>query len=326
MPEQPLVSIIIPTYNRAHLIGETLDSVLAQTYTNWECVVVDDGSTDETEALLKIYIDKDSRFQYHKRPDTHLQGGNGARNYGFDISSGEYVNWFDSDDIMHSSKLDIQVSALIEGDFNFCVCQTMVFEETIDNCLRLRHARITSENLFRDFVKTEIRWLTQAPLWKRQFLCSFEELFDETLKAGQDWEFHCRVLSINDEYLAIDTPLVFIRKHENNISNDLNKSNRNWNYMQARLKVSKLEKVRNSDELMYYLNCYNLKLFKKLIIKRYFLKNLKPLSHYFLKKNGLSLYAKIICLFAIVSFLIFYRGQAVLNKVSIGALMIKNLK
>ncbi len=59
----PLVSIIIPTYNRAHLIHETLDSVLAQTYTNWECIVVDDGSSDNTEEVLESYINKDFRFQ-----------------------------------------------------------------------------------------------------------------------------------------------------------------------------------------------------------------------------------------------------------------------
>ena len=60
--QPPLVSIIIPTYNRAHLIGETLDSVLVQTYTHWECIVVDDGSTDGTDALLATYCKKDSRF------------------------------------------------------------------------------------------------------------------------------------------------------------------------------------------------------------------------------------------------------------------------
>ncbi len=79
MAEQPLVSIIIPTYNRAHLIGETLDSVLAQTYTNWECIVVDDGSTDATDELMAKYCAKDARIRYYHRPDLHLSGGNGAR-------------------------------------------------------------------------------------------------------------------------------------------------------------------------------------------------------------------------------------------------------
>ncbi|WP_417872512.1 glycosyltransferase family 2 protein, partial [Xanthomarina gelatinilytica] len=95
MALQPLVSIIIPTFNRAHLLGETLDSVLTQTYANWECLVVDDGSTDATEALVQTYIQKDSRFQYQKRPDRHLPGGNGARNYGFELSKGEFIQWFD---------------------------------------------------------------------------------------------------------------------------------------------------------------------------------------------------------------------------------------
>lgn len=82
---QPLVSIIIPTYNRAHLIGETLDSVMAQTYTNWECIVVDDGSTDNTAELLVVYCNKDNRFQYHHRPKDRPKGANAYRNYGIDV-------------------------------------------------------------------------------------------------------------------------------------------------------------------------------------------------------------------------------------------------
>ena len=68
MTSTPLISIIIPTYNRAHLIGETLDSILVQTYPNWECIVVDDGSTDTTADVMREYIKKDNRFQYHQRP------------------------------------------------------------------------------------------------------------------------------------------------------------------------------------------------------------------------------------------------------------------
>ncbi len=85
--QTPLVSIIIiiiiPTYNRAHLIGETLDSILAQTYTNWECIVVDDGSTDETDSLLAAYCAKDKRFQYQHRLSDRPKGANACRNYRF---------------------------------------------------------------------------------------------------------------------------------------------------------------------------------------------------------------------------------------------------
>lgn len=91
MKKQPLVSIIIPTYNRAHLIGETLDSVLAQTYKNWECIIVDDGSSDNSDEIIDECVKKDARFKYYQRPDEHLPGGNGARNYGFRMSRGTKV-------------------------------------------------------------------------------------------------------------------------------------------------------------------------------------------------------------------------------------------
>ena len=69
-----LISIIIPTFNRAHLILHTLESIKNQTYNEWECIIVDDGSTDNTEDVLKKYIDTDSRFRYFKRPLNHTKG------------------------------------------------------------------------------------------------------------------------------------------------------------------------------------------------------------------------------------------------------------
>ena len=95
-----LVSIIIPTYNRAHFLGDTLNSVISQTYTNWQCLVIDDGSSDDTENIVTGFCKKDQRIQFYKRPESILKGANSCRNYGFELSSGEYVNWFDSDDIM----------------------------------------------------------------------------------------------------------------------------------------------------------------------------------------------------------------------------------
>jgi len=127
----PLVSIIIPTYNRAHLIGETLDSVLAQTYTNWECIVVDDGSADGTDKLLATYCEKDARFQYHNRPSNRLKGANACRNIGFELSKGEYVNWLDSDDIWSRNKIEEQIKILIVSDSDIVTCKWGRFEKDV---------------------------------------------------------------------------------------------------------------------------------------------------------------------------------------------------
>src|SRR5690606_6866496 len=129
MTNTPLVSIIIPTYNRAHLIGETLDSVLAQTYQNWECIVVDDGSTDATDKMMAEYMAKDARFQYHHRPKDRLSGGNAARNYGFEVSKGEYIQWFDSDDLMLPEKLAIKVNSIEKNDVDFVISKTKYFNK-----------------------------------------------------------------------------------------------------------------------------------------------------------------------------------------------------
>ena len=109
----PLVSIIIPTYNRANLIGETLNSIKAQTYTNWECIVVDDGSTDQSDRVLEIYCKKDHRFQFYNRPEKRPKGANACRNYGFKKSKGVYILFFDSDDFMLKTKLELQLNYLL---------------------------------------------------------------------------------------------------------------------------------------------------------------------------------------------------------------------
>src|SRR5690554_1580908 len=121
MNNLPLVSIIIPTFNRAHLIGETLDSVLAQTYHNWECIVVDDGSTDNTDEVMAEYMARDARFQYHHRPEDRLPGGNAARNYGFEVSKGEYIQWFDDDDVMKAKFLEIKINKFTQQN-QFVIC------------------------------------------------------------------------------------------------------------------------------------------------------------------------------------------------------------
>jgi len=99
-----LVSVIIPTFNRADIIRETLDSVLAQTYSNFEAIVIDDGSADRTRAVVSAY--RDPRIKYSYKENGGLSS---ARNAGLDLARGEFIAFLDSDDVWHSWKLAAQV-------------------------------------------------------------------------------------------------------------------------------------------------------------------------------------------------------------------------
>lgn len=222
MQDQPLVSIIIPTYNRAHLIGETLDSVLAQTYQNWECIVVDDGSTDGTDALMAEYVAMDSRFHYHHRPDSHLPGGNGARNYGFELSTGEFVQWFDSDDFMLSKHIQKKCEAFKKSEqaIDFAYCGLSNFsQKTIRNINRINN----DNDLLKGFLDKKILLNVPTFMYDKKSIANIR--FDENLTRAQDLDFCFRFLTQSNRVgVHINKVLVYIREHNNSITSDYNKN------------------------------------------------------------------------------------------------------
>jgi glycosyltransferase involved in cell wall biosynthesis len=220
-----LVSIIIPTYNRAHLIADTLNSICEQTYTHWECIVIDDGSTDNTEAVLLEYIKKDSRFKYLMRPKHKQKGANACRNYGFELSKGDFINWFDSDDIMAPNKLEVQVDVLNQNqDAPYCICQTKWIDKNTGEFLGLRSKQISSSNRFEDYTLYEIFWSILAPLWRLSFIVNHNLSFDESLHQSQEYDFHIRALAVNSDYITVDEALVSMFRHDDNMSNNIYKS------------------------------------------------------------------------------------------------------
>ena len=109
MSNKPLVSVIVPTYNYGRLIGETLECLRAQTYENWECVIIDDGSTDDTAERVSRFMERDARFKF-LRQENALQAA--AKNNGLRNSAGEYIQFLDADDLIESQKLEKQVEYL----------------------------------------------------------------------------------------------------------------------------------------------------------------------------------------------------------------------
>src|SRR5215210_5646271 len=107
--QRPLVSVVVPSYNYGHLVRETLDSLAAQTYGAWECVVVDDGSTDDTRAVVEAYASRDARVRYVRQENARQAA---ARNNGIRHSSGAYFQFLDADDLIEPRKFERQVEYL----------------------------------------------------------------------------------------------------------------------------------------------------------------------------------------------------------------------
>lgn len=214
MSEEPLVSIIIPTFNRAHLIGETLDSVSAQTYQNWECIVVDDGSTDDTDAVMKGYCDKDSRFKYYHRPEEHLPGGNGARNYGFKMSQGEYIQWFDSDDLMTENHIQVKYDLIKSGEYDFGLSRTRFFNYPNgenyknDKFYAFDQYEINVDN----YLLQKINWLTPDLIVKKDIIIDI--CFDENLKCAQEYNFHSKLLCLTSK-TVYSKEYISLRRYDN---------------------------------------------------------------------------------------------------------------
>src|SRR5690554_6032761 len=100
-----LISVVIPTYNRVHVLPRAIDSVIAQTYPHWELLIVDDGSDDGTEELVAQYMNREPRIKFLERPSDRLRGGNACRNIGAEHAAGEYIAFLDSDDYWKQTRL-----------------------------------------------------------------------------------------------------------------------------------------------------------------------------------------------------------------------------
>ncbi len=212
-----VVSIIIPTYNRAHLIGETLDSILAQTYENWECIVIDDGSTDTTEEVVSDYITRDSRIQYHHRSEEHLPGGNGARNYGLSLAKGDYVIFFDSDDLMTEDHIVIKVNAIQTHPVDYVIAKTKFFnsEISLESYYSFDECTVSIEN----YLFEKINWLTLDIIVKSSIIQGI--FFNEHLKSGQEYNFYSKLVCKSEKYKFINKIVSLRRYHHNSIRSHL---------------------------------------------------------------------------------------------------------
>ena len=199
---RPTISVIIPTFNRGWIIRDAIDSVLAQTYTSYELIVVDDGSTDRTPAILHSYGDRLRLIGQVNR------GVSAARNRGIVASTGRLIAFLDSDDLWLPDKLAVQ-AAFFEHNRSALICQTE--ELWIRNGMRVnpknRH-RKPSGHIFK--ASLALCLVSPSAVMVRRELIDKVGLFDETLPACEDYDLWLRV-SCRIPIHLIDKPLTVKR-------------------------------------------------------------------------------------------------------------------
>nr|WP_299202773.1 glycosyltransferase family 2 protein [uncultured Brumimicrobium sp.] len=202
IPEFPIISIIIPTYNNEAFIKETLDSVMKQTDQKWECVIVDDGSTDGTWDTLEYYSNKDKRFRIYKR-NRAPKGANVCRNIGATEAKGEFITFLDADDLLSATCVRDRIEQ-IENNNGFDIAvfkMAHLRDELSENCdivNRFRNSKDIDKTLNR-FINYRIPWPVTSTLWKREFFYIIK--FDEELDRFQDVDIHIRALNTRPDVL-----------------------------------------------------------------------------------------------------------------------------
>ncbi|MBN1427560.1 MAG: glycosyltransferase [Anaerolineae bacterium] len=210
----PKVSVIIPSHNRAHFLGRAIQSVLNQTYHNFEIVVVDDGSTDDTREVIEGF---GASVHYFYQPHN---GVSAARNYGIKVANGEYVAFLDSDDEFMPLKLEKQVSYLDTHPNVGMVYSSYIIVDGETN-----QSFYSSQSLFSGWVFRELLWkCMQGPLTTPTVMVKrsvFEQvgLFDETMDLAEDIDLWCRI-SRRFEITSLPEALSRIHHHPGNISTD----------------------------------------------------------------------------------------------------------
>lgn len=286
---KPLVSIIIPVYNRAALIGETLDSVLVQTYKNWECLVVDDGSTDTTIAVIQRYCDQDTRFNLYHRPDNKPKGGNAARNFGLEKSQGDYINWFDSDDLMKPTFLQDKVAILLDNkDVDFVISRSVKFypDGRLDNTSYYENnaqLRLTADN----FIQERVHWLTPDLMIRKR--CIGYVTFDTCLFSGQEYNFIIKLLTFNTlNGLFLNKKLCNIRKHSQSIQEVLKLDALTAfkkKYIVAQKTFSEVHTSINRESKVFFINRI-LKLSTPLLLNKKYPPNYLKFFYFYAKNLG----------------------------------------
>ena len=204
-----LISIIVPIYNVENYLRQCLDSIMSQTHQNFECLLINDGSPDNSADICREYVEKDSRFKYFEKENG---GVSSARNLGIECSGGAYITFIDADDWVDSDYLEVLYNALIDENADISVSTYKRFEMG-DNCWYVHafqrgydkkvftNKKLMDELLFLDGFDNSYRFVC-GKLVRKYLLDNIA--FNEMTTLGEDMEFWFKIYMVSDRVVYVN--------------------------------------------------------------------------------------------------------------------------
>lgn len=208
----------MPAYNAEKYIAESIESVIAQTYTNWELIIVDDGSTDGTAGIVKLFSSIDDRIKYIYQPNQQMGK---ARNTGIQNSNGKLMAFLDSDDIWVSDKLEIQVAAIVNQRADLVFSNGYVFSNSIDQVeyeYKTLSGEIYGQRAQRELMRHNFIPIPSVLTYKSAVVevGGFNE--DLSIHNVADYQLWLKLLLRGFRFLGLEDKLFFYRKHNSQSS------------------------------------------------------------------------------------------------------------
>ena len=208
----------MPAYNAEKYIAESIESVIAQTYTNWELIIVDDGSTDGTAGIVKLFSSIDDRIKYIYQPNQQMGK---ARNTGIQNSNGKLMAFLDSDDIWVSDKLEIQVAAIVNQRADLVFSNGYVFSNSIDQVeyeYKTLSGEIYGQRAQRELMRHNFIPIPSVLTYKSAVVevGGFNE--DPSIHNVADYQLWLKLLLGGFRFFGLEDKLFFYRKHNSQSS------------------------------------------------------------------------------------------------------------
>ena len=281
-----MISVIIPCFNSEQFIGRAIESVLKQTYKNYEIIVVDNNSSDNTTGIIYDYMNRCPNKI--KVLHEYKKGAPAARNKGLYEAKGEWIQFLDSDDELLPDKLKQQIEVADSSEADVVTGSSYIYK-VINNKLHKSLRKVESDDVWKGLLTSKLG-ITSANLWKRKALLAVEG-WDENKSSSQEYDLLFRMLKNNSKISFCPVPLTIVHINPNSISNSQNDSRiveilnnsitlrlQIKDYLKSQNKLTKELNQATDKHIYYMLISYSSMIsvyFKKGIIPMYVKKTLK---------------------------------------------------